>query len=134
MALLTCGLNHKTAPLSIREKCVFYLETIETPLKRLVSQPNLREAAILSTCNRTEIYCETDDQDSLINWFCQHIDIPYNKLQPYLYLHQEQAAIRHAMSVASGLDSLVFGETQIFGQMKEAFKKAYNAGTIGPYL
>lgn len=134
MALLTCGLNHKTAPLSLREKCVFYLDAIEQPLKTLVSQPDLREAAILSTCNRTEIYCETDNAQSLIDWFCHHLDMPYNKVEPYLYLHQQQAAVRHAMSVACGMDSLVFGETQIFGQMKQAFKAAADVGTIGPYL
>lgn len=134
MALLTCGLNHKTAPLSIREKCVFYLDAIEAPLKTLVSQPDLHEAAILSTCNRTEIYCASDNPSSLINWFCRHVDMPYSKLEPYLYLHQQQAAVRHAVTVASGMDSLVFGEAQIFGQMKQAFKAAVEVGTIGPYL
>jgi len=136
MALLAVGLNHKTAPVQIRERVVFAPEQLPDTLRSLASQANISEAAILSTCNRTEMLCCVDTADSavIIEWLREHREFSVNELDPYMYTHPEQSAVRHMLRVASGLDSLVLGEPQILGQLKDAYSTAKDAGTIGTQL
>lgn len=134
MQLLACGINHKTAPLPIREKLVFNQEDLSKSLISLVAQTGAKEAAILSTCNRTELYCTTEDANSVLHWLHQQHSLPQNSFDPYLYVHKEQSAVQHIMRVATGLDSMVLGEPQIFGQLKNAFSQADGAGTLGKQL
>jgi len=136
MALLAVGLNHKTAPVQIRERVAFAPDQLPDTLRNLVAQANIREAAILSTCNRTEMLCcvDTADSDIIIEWLRQHREFSANELNPYMYIHPEQSAVRHMLRVASGLDSLVLGEPQILGQLKDAYSTAKDAGTVGTQL
>ncbi len=136
MPLLAFGINHKTAPVTIRERVSFAPETISIALKELTSQPGINEAAILSTCNRTEIVCCVEDtqNSSVVDWFQHYHDLKPDEVEPYIYFHPDQFAVRHLLRVASGLDSLILGEPQILGQMKEAYTKALNAGTVGTLL
>lgn len=134
--LLTLGLNHNTAPIEIREKLVFSPERITQSLQSLSRLSSVEEAAILSTCNRTEIYCDISLQqtDQLINWLAEQHQLSEATIRDYLYSHTEQHSIKHMSRVACGLDSLVLGEPQILGQMKSAYQQAHNAGTLGKYL
>ncbi len=134
MPLIACGINHKTAPLPVREQVVFNKEKITAPLQELLEQPCVTEAAILSTCNRTELYCASEDPNPIIDWLYRHQQLPPNALEPYIYVYREQEAVRHIMRVASGLDSMVMGEPQILGQMKIAYSLADAAGTLGKQL
>ncbi len=136
MALLAVGLNHKTAPVQIRERVAFAPDQLPETLRNLASQTNISEAAILSTCNRTEMLCCVDVADSaiIIEWLRQHHQFSENELNPYMYIHPEQMAVRHMLRVASGLDSLVLGEPQILGQLKDAYSTAREAGTVGTQL
>ncbi|MBQ0724440.1 MAG: glutamyl-tRNA reductase [Cycloclasticus sp.] len=134
--LLTLGLNHNTAPIEIREKLVFSPERITESLQSLSRLSSVEEAAILSTCNRTEIYCDISLQqtDQLITWLAEQHQLSEGTIRDYLYSHTEQHSIKHMSRVACGLDSLVLGEPQILGQMKSAYQQAHNAGTLGKYL
>jgi glutamyl-tRNA reductase len=136
MALLALGINHKTAPIEIREKVAFAPDRLADALHDLVSRPHVTEAAILSTCNRTELYCGLDDTDGhvIIDWLKEFHALGGHDLQPFVYNHPDQHAVRHMLRVASGLDSMVLGEPQILGQMKQAFATASSAGTIGKLL
>ncbi len=142
MSLLALGINHKTAPVKIREQLSFAPDTIPMALKDLTEQDAVNEAVILSTCNRTEVYCQLncDDGESeaaiqvLISWLKKHHDLENTDISEYLYLHPEKDAVRHMLRVASGLDSLVLGEPQILGQLKTAFSVAKDNGTIGQFL
>ena len=136
MHLLTIGLNHQTAPIEIREKASFEPKLIEPALKDLVHSHGICEAAILSTCNRTEIYCglEGEGHDYLLTWFSRHSGLDFRELSDRVYKHPDEAAVRHAFRVACGLDSMVLGETQILGQMKDAFNTASRFGTAGRIL
>ena len=143
MQLLTIGINHHTAPVALRERVAFPLEQIKPALatfKDIWLGPASRsapEAAILSTCNRTELYCATDDQavrEAAIQWFSRYHNLPVNELAPHVYALPQSEAVRHAFRVASGLDSMVLGETQIVGQMKDAVRTASEAGALGTYL
>lgn len=127
---VACGLNHKTAPLDVREKVASSADMQNTLLNSLVGLSTVNEAALLSTCNRTEIYCETDDPTSLAPWLAAQHDLPTKSVIPYFYSHQGHQGVRHALRVASGLDSMMLGEPQILGQMKQAYQKAHSAGTI----
>jgi glutamyl-tRNA reductase len=132
MTFLAIGLNHKTAPVNIREKLSFPPDKIQDALQSLVSLETVNEAAILSTCNRTELYCESSsDSIAIIEWLKQHHVLDDVDLQQYLYIHSDKEAINHMLRVASGLDSMVLGEPQILGQMKVAFSKAKGADSIG---
>ena len=130
MVFVACGLNHKTAPLNIREKVSLPLALQETVLNNLVKLAEINEAAILSTCNRTEIYCDAEDPSVIAEWLAKEHDLPPKSLIPYLYLHTDHHGIRHTIKVASGLDSMMLGEPQILGQMKQAYLQACNAGTV----
>jgi glutamyl-tRNA reductase len=134
--LITLGLNHKTAPVDLRERVAFTPQSLPEALGLLARLPGVSEAAILSTCNRTELYCTVSGHDdrALVEWFSQFHGIDINSVANHLYSYDHAATIRHAMEVASGLDSMVLGEPQITGQMKEAYSVASQQGTIGPLL
>ena len=133
-SLFTLGLNHQTAPLAVRERVVFHVERLHEALSEL-KRGLAREAAILSTCNRTEVYVSADEKpDELSRWLAQYHRLAPDALQPYLYTLPHEQAVRHAFRVASGLDSMVIGEPQILGQMKEAARAAESAGTLGSLL
>ena len=121
MTLLTLGINHTTAPVSIREKLSFSVDILKPALQELVTLDEVREAAILSTCNRTEFYCcgiQMQEINSLLGWIARYRNLRPEDFTPYLYTHTEKHLVRHMFRVACGLDSLVIGEPQILGQMK----------------
>jgi glutamyl-tRNA reductase len=132
MPIIACGINHKTASIELREKVVFSLEKMSVYLSDLLRHENIHEAVILSTCNRSEIYCNTDDSEKLLDWYCHQHQLSRAELEPALYLYEDKAAIAHIMQVACGIDSMVLGESQILGQMKDAFSESCAAGVIGP--
>ncbi|RYY04889.1 MAG: glutamyl-tRNA reductase [Gammaproteobacteria bacterium] len=135
MTLLAFGINHTTASLSVRERMAFAPEAVEESLRSAVAQAGLAEVAILSTCNRTEIYAKSERELAKLNeWLLSHTNIKSDELANCFYCHQGDEAIRHMMKVAGGLDSLVLGEPQILGQMKSAYAVACEAGTIGGEL
>lgn len=134
MSLFALGLNHHTAPLAIREQVAFQPERLVQALIELVRTAPVREAAIVSTCNRTELYCSTDSPEAAADWLAQHHRLPLRDIAPYLYTYPQQDAVRHMFRVASGLDSMVLGEPQILGQLKEAARLAESAGTLGSLL
>ncbi|MDX1653966.1 MAG: glutamyl-tRNA reductase [Candidatus Competibacteraceae bacterium] len=136
MPLLALGINHKTAPVDIRERLAFEPARLEAALRDLRTRGGAREAAILSTCNRTELYCGLEGKDDarIIQWLGDYHALGARDLQPYLYRHPEQSAVRHMLRVAAGLDSMILGEPQILGQIKEAYHSASRAGTLGTCL
>ncbi|MES2281272.1 MAG: glutamyl-tRNA reductase [Pseudomonadota bacterium] len=137
MSVWALGLNHNTAPLDLRGRFAFSMDQIEPTLKGLRSslarQP---EATILSTCNRTEIYCagENTDLDNTLEWLAHSGGVSPALLRSHAYTLQGDQAARHAFRVASGLDSMVLGEPQILGQMKDAVRAAEDAGAMGTTL
>jgi glutamyl-tRNA reductase len=132
-SLFTLGLNHQTAPLAVRERVVFHVERLHEALDEL-KRGFAQEAAILSTCNRTELYVSGETPGALAQWFARYHHVAPDELQPYLYTLPSEQAVRHAFRVASGLDSMVLGEPQILGQMKAAARAAESAGTLGSVL
>ena len=136
MTIFALGINHNTAPVAIREQLVFPADQLKAALLDLIQVPLVREAAILSTCNRTELYCgiEADKQPAIINWIAERQQLSHKELTPYLYTHKGEASARHMFRVASGLDSMILGEPQILGQMKTAYQVANEAGTLGKDL
>lgn len=136
MTLLAFGLNHNTAPLEVREKVTFGSEIMPEALLDLTNLGGVKEAAILSTCNRTEVYCSTADHVSNIpiEWFTDFHGFTHTELEPFIYTHPDENAVKHMLRVASGLDSLVLGEPQVLGQLKEAYQVAIRTGSIGQLL
>jgi glutamyl-tRNA reductase len=138
MSLVAIGLNHQTAPVELRERVAFADERLKAALAQLRALPGVREVALLSTCNRTELYAVADDEGrALVNWLATHPEDPAGdaaSLQAYLYRHAGDEAARHLFRVATGLDSLVLGEPQILGQVKDAWATARGAGTLGSHL
>jgi glutamyl-tRNA reductase len=134
MVFVACGLNHKTAPINLREKVALPSAMHHSLLSSLLSLPAVNEAAILSTCNRTEIYCDTHDPQVLAGWLAQEHQLEPELLSPFLYLHEGHRGIKHTLRVASGLDSMMLGEPQILGQMKEAYQQACLLGTVKSQL
>ena len=136
--VLTFGLNHVSAPVAVRERVSFSSDVLKPALDGLRSAfgPAVREAAILSTCNRTEIYCAAEPQvaERLPEWLAEHNQLETGALKPHLYRYQQNDAVRHAFRVASGLDSMVLGEPQILGQLKDAVRAANDAGALGTLL
>ena len=130
MSLVIIGINHKTATVDLREKVAFSPDRIHDAMKSLASRTRTGEAVIVSTCNRTELYCNNAEKDDIIDWLQDYHDLERQDLMPCVYAYEEQVAVQHLMRVASGLDSLVLGEPQILGQVKQAFVKAKEAGTI----
>jgi len=135
MRLLAFGINHKTAPVEIREQAAFAEERLPDALRDIRAKGVAGEAAIVSTCNRTELYCGiNDDGAPLLDWFCQYLQLDPEAIKPYIYELPNEDAVQHAFRVASGLDSLVLGEPQILGQMKDAFASAHKEGATGKIL
>ncbi len=141
MNLLALGLNHQSAPLEIRERVAFAAHVLEGALGELVRGRGAAEAAILSTCNRTELYVSAAEAASggpqagaYVEWLAGYHRLAPSQLAPHLYALPREQAVRHAFRVASGLDSMVLGEPQILGQMKEAVRSAGAAGTLGTVL
>jgi glutamyl-tRNA reductase len=133
MSIYALGLNHHTAPLAVRERVVFHVERLRDALGE-VKRNLAAEAAILSTCNRTELYLENGEPAAVADWLAQYHSVAPAELSQYLYTLPGDRAVRHAFRVASGLDSMVLGEPQILGQMKEAARAAESAGTLGTVL
>ena len=137
MSVWALGLNHHTAPLDVRGRFAFALEQMGPALHGLrQTMPNHPEAAILSTCNRTEVYCASPETaaDHTLHWLAKAGNLPAHALRDYTYTLQDETAARHAFRVASGLDSMVLGEPQILGQMKDAVRAAKDAGSLGSTL
>lgn len=130
MVFTACGLNHKTAPLAVRERVALSSGMHDRILNHLVNTPFTAEAALLSTCNRTEIYCDIENPAALPAWIAHQYQLSPDMLTPYLYTYQENQAVHHALRVASGLDSMLIGEPQILGQMKQAYQQAFQLGTV----
>lgn len=134
MKFIACGINHKTAPLTLREKISPSIQAQKRSLVDLLGQTPASEAVILTTCNRTELYCQTADANTLIPWMAQYYNIGGEQLQAHSYSYFDDDAMRHTIRVACGLDSMMLGEPQIFGQMKQAYQQACEIGTIGQAL
>ncbi len=134
MQLYAIGLNHQTAPLKIREQVVFHAERLVNALNDLVARRPVQEAAIVSTCNRTEIYCRAEEPRAAVDWMAAYHQMKPAQIEPYLYKLPQERAVKHAFRVASGLDSMVVGEPQILGQFKVAVRAAETAGTLGLHL
>lgn len=138
MSLLTIGINHTTAPVDVRERMAIPDSLLPEALNTLIDAPSIDEAAIVSTCNRTEMYCAVDTFESgkiaTVQWLSKFHKFDIDHQQPYLYKHSDQDTAKHMFRVASGLDSLVLGEPQILGQLKQAYQHAVDAGTLGKHL
>ncbi|MDQ6997485.1 MAG: glutamyl-tRNA reductase [Mariprofundus sp.] len=138
MRICHIGLNHKTAPVELRERLAVAETDIAGILNQRIQHPAIREAALLSTCNRVELTVVTHDPDAAIaavhEWFSATAKMEIEEVREHLYSHTTDAAIRHLFSVASGLDSLVLGEPQILGQVKTSYEHALTAGTAGHVL
>jgi glutamyl-tRNA reductase len=139
MSLVVIGINHRTAPVDIREKVVFAGEELPAALRELTTVAGVRESLIVSTCNRTELYCLTEADtgaERLAEWLARWHDLAAHNLDldGVLYRLQGTAAVHHVFAVACGLDSLVLGEPQILGQLKDAYRAAFEQKVTGPYL
>ena len=135
MNLVAVGVNHTTADVELRERLAFSTQQAQAALASLRDVPGVCEAALLSTCNRTELYCLTDDSaPDLVAWMAERRHLSRDKIEPVLYQHQGEEALEHMMRVAGGLDSLVLGEPQILGQMREAYARAHEAGLLNGEL
>lgn len=136
MHVLSIGLNHTTAPVEVRERAAVAAEHLDDALRDIAKCPGIEEATILSTCNRTEVYCQLPDSNIQVvsDWLCNFHQLKSDDVAPYLYTFPGQDAVKHAFRVASGLDSMVIGEPQILGQMKTAFATAHKNGNTGKVL
>ena len=136
MAFITLGLSHHSAPVEARERLAFTDSELPAALARLRASAGIDEAAILSTCNRTEILAvsQPDQAQQLIQWWRHELGAPAGLIEKYAYIHRDQAAVLHSLRVASGLDSMVVGEPQILGQMKNSFALAAQTRALGPVL
>ena len=132
MPLIAVGLNHQTTPLALREKVALDLGQLPVALKSLRALADIEEAALLSTCNRTEIYAQVaaGSEPAIARWLSEHHGLAAGALDDYLYLHSDGDAVRHLFRVATGLDSLILGEPQILGQVKDAWQAARDAGSL----
>lgn len=138
MTLLALGINHKTAPVALRERVAFGPDILDNALDSLLSQPSVHSGVVLSTCNRTELYLSVDEQhdiqQQLIQWLCNYHHLDETEVLNSLYWHHNNAAVSHLMRVASGLDSLVLGEPQILGQVKKAYAESQRGHVINGEL
>ncbi len=130
MSLVAIGINHKTATVDLREKVAFSPDKIHDAMKSLACTTQTGEAVIVSTCNRTELYCNNASREDVVAWLEHYHGLSHSDVAPCLYQYEGQMAVKHLMRVACGLDSLVLGEPQILGQVKQSFAKAKEAGTI----
>jgi glutamyl-tRNA reductase len=134
VTLFALGLSHATAPLPVRERVVFHVEKLYDALGELTRGRSIAEAAILSTCNRTELYLSAGEPQAAAEWLAEYHRLRPGEITPYLYTLPGDQAVRHTFRVAAGLDSMVLGEPQILGQMKDAVRTAESAGTLGTVL
>ena len=136
MSLLALGLNHHSAPVNIRERAAISDDRLSEALLALKNVDAVNEATIVSTCNRTEIYCGMSEQDasSVVDWMHQYLNMQQGSFSAYMFQHADREVVHHLMRVCSGLDSLVLGEPQILGQIKQAYRDASSAGTVGSEL
>jgi glutamyl-tRNA reductase len=136
MTLIALGLNHQTAPVSLRERVAFDKDSVAPALKALRAVDGVEEAAIVSTCNRIEVYASVRDgsESAVAAWLHVHHGLTPPTLEEFLYRHDGPQAVRHLFRVATGLDSMVLGEPQILGQVKEAYHHARDAGALGTPL
>lgn len=134
MQIFALGLNHHTAPLAIRERLAFPAGSLQAALADLIQRGLVGEAALLSTCNRTELYCTTQNPEATADWLAQYRELNLREISPYLYTHPDRQAIHHMFRVACGLDSMVLGEAQILGQLKDSVRTAEEAGSLGSVL
>ncbi|PYR90253.1 MAG: glutamyl-tRNA reductase [Acidobacteria bacterium] len=134
MQLALVGLSHKTAPVEIRERLAFSNDALRSALTSLVDRRRVNEAMILSTCNRVEVVAESPDDRLIRDFICEFHQISHDSVSTHLYSYRNVEAIRHVFRVTASLDSMVIGEPQILGQVKEAFRIAMDAGTVGMHL
>ena len=136
MNLLVLGLNHQTAPIALRERVAFSASELRDAVTSLRTATQLEEAVILSTCNRTEIICtgSIDDKEAITRWLAQDRHCDISALMPSIYHHAQTDAVSHLIRVSVGLDSMIIGEPQIFGQMKDAFLTSSDIGATGSLL
>ena len=134
MQLALVGLSHKTAPVEVRERLAFSNDALRSALTSLVDRQAVNEAMILSTCNRVEVVAESPDDRLIRDFICEFHQIPQDSLSNHFYSYRNVDAIRHVFRVTASLDSMVIGEPQILGQVKEAYRMAMDAGTVGMHL
>jgi glutamyl-tRNA reductase len=135
MSILAFGINHKSASVDLREKIAFAPEIVVETLQTALESINATEIALLSTCNRTEIYLQGEVSDEeLLAWLAMTKGLEFERLQSCYYCYRVELAFGHMMRVACGLDSLVLGEPQIFGQIKSAYSVGREAETVSTYL
>ncbi len=132
--IFALGINHHSAPLAIRERVAFGADKLRHALSELANSQVVREVAILSTCNRTEIYCVGESPQRVIDWLSAYHQVEHSDLMPFIYVHDQPATILHTFRVACGLDSMVIGEPQILGQVKDAVRVAEEIGSLGTQL
>jgi len=130
MSIFAIGINYKTAPLAVREKIYFATDKLALYLQDLLNTGHAQEAVLLSTCNRSELYCETNNVQAVQDWFFAQTTLTRHELEPLSYAYHEAQAVAHIIQVACGLDSMVLGEPQILGQMKEAFSESCAASAV----
>ncbi len=131
MSIFVVGINHKTASIALREQFYFAQDKLALYLQDLLNRTDVREAVLLSTCNRSELYCDAKDSHAVRQWFCAQHLFANQELDAALYIYHDEAALMHLMQVACGLDSMVLGESQILGQLKVAFSESCAAGAVG---
>lgn len=134
MTIFVLGINHRTASLEIREKVAFAPEQMVEALQQAGEAAQVGEVAILSTCNRTEIYVADGEPERVLDWLAEYHSLPRLALDGCCYIYQREDAARHMMKVASGLDSMILGEPQILGQLKSAYAVARDAGKVSTHL
>ena len=136
MTLLALGINHRTASVAVREQVAFSPAQLDIALAELRNLPQISEAAVLSTCNRTELYCVTDaaGEQAVLNWLGRFHNLRVDELTRCAYHYLDNDAARHLMRVAVGLDSMVLGEPQILGQLKDAYQQARESKGLGGEL
>jgi glutamyl-tRNA reductase len=134
MSLVVVGINHRTAPVDVRERVVFEPARVPDALRELATLDSIEEAVIVSTCNRTELYCVAGCGEAELAAWLQNYHQLGSSIRHCLYHHDDMRAVSHVFGVASGLDSMVLGEPQILGQLKDAYRAAQEAGTTGPVL
>lgn len=136
MPFIALGLNHQTAPIALRETVAVEAGALPEALKGLQALNGVNEAAVLSTCNRTEIYAQIESgaEGQLTEWLSRQHGLSVDTLKTYLYQHNDAEAVRHLFRVAAGLDSLILGEPQILGQVKTAWQAARDASTVNGML
>jgi glutamyl-tRNA reductase len=134
MTLVLIGVNHKTAPIALREQIAISRDDLAETTRALAAVSGVAECMIVSTCNRVEILAAVEEHTDLTGFLHQHFGLDPALLAPHLYEHHDRDAVRHLFRVAASLDSMVVGEPQILGQVKEAFAVAREAGTVGGHL